>query len=109
MINSDIGKARQVNITRVRDDEPCAPVFGAQDPPGHQGMTGRGIGADDENTAGVFDFGNCVCHGTTAECGGQTGHRRGMSETGAVVHIIGADDGAGKLLRNIIFLVGDFG
>jgi hypothetical protein len=58
VINGNIGKTGQMNIARIRDNEPGTPVFGPQDPSGHQGMAGRGVGADDENTAGVFDFCN---------------------------------------------------
>jgi hypothetical protein len=72
-------------------------------------VTGGGIGSDDKNATGILDFRNGIGHGPTTEGGGKTCHRRGMSETGAVIHVIGADHGPGKFLGQIIFFVGDFG
>ncbi len=37
---------------------------------------------------------------------GKTCHSGGMSETGAVIHIVGADHRPGELLQQIVFLVG---
>ena len=72
-------------------------------------MAGRGIGPDDKYTAGFFDLRDGVRHGTTAESGSQTGHRGGMSETCAVINVVGADGGPGKFLGQVIFFIGDFG
>jgi len=78
-----------------------------QDTSGYQGVTGRCVGPDDKNTAGILDFRNRVGHGTTTERGGKTCHRGGMSETGAMIHVIGSDYGTSKFLGQIIFFIGD--
>ena len=64
-----------------------------------------GIGADDKNAVALPEFRDGVGHSSAAERCDQTGHGGGMSETGAVVHIVGADNCPGKLLHQVVFLV----
>ena len=109
MIDCHVCIAGKLNISRVCHNQ-FAPLFlGPHDTPCNQGMTGRGIGADDKNAAGILDFSNGVGHGTTPERGGQPGHRGRVSETGTVIHVIGADHCTGKFLRQIVFFIGDLG
>ena len=69
----------------------------------------RGIGACRQNQVGIFNFVNRISHCTAAECGGQTGHRDGVSETGAVIDIVGADYRPHEFLEQIIFFIGATG
>ena len=67
------------------------------------------VGADDEEKVGLFKIGDGVAHGAVSESCGRTGHCRRMSETGAVVYIIGADDGPGEFLHQVILFIGKLG
>jgi hypothetical protein len=51
-------------------------------------MVLRGVGACGEDQIGEFDLIDGICHSATAECGGQTGHRNGVSKAGAVIYIV---------------------
>jgi hypothetical protein len=57
-----------------------------------------GVGADDEDAAQVLYFADGIGHDTTAESGGQTSHRRRMSEQVTAVDIVGADHSTCELL-----------
>ena len=72
-------------------------------------MICRGIGADDEDAIGFFNSVDGIGHGSRSECGGKTCHRRGVSEPGAVVHVVGAKHRAGQFLCQVVLLVGHFG
>ena len=76
---------------------------------GDYGMSLRGVRANDKYAVSVSDFSDGVGHGAAAECCDQTGHGRRMSETGAMVDIVGADNGPGKFLHQVVFFVGAFG
>jgi len=69
----------------------------------------RGVRANDKNAISVSKFRDRVGHGATAERCGQTGHGGGMSEAGAVVHIVSTQNRPGKLLHQIIIFVGALG
>ena len=64
-----------------------------------------GIGADDEDDLHVLDLADRIGHRTGTEYGGQPGHRRRVSETGAVIDVVCADPRADELLEGVIFLV----
>ncbi len=69
-----------------------------------------GVGADDEE-------GFCLCgnivhavgHRARTEGGGQTGHRAGVSETGAVVYVVRPQDLPRQFVHQIVFFVRAFG
>ena len=63
-----------------------------------------GVGADDEEHLGLGEIGKAVGHGPGAECCRQTGDGGGVSGSGAVVDVVGADHRAEELLH----LVGVF-
>jgi len=66
----------------------------------------RGVGAYCQNQVCVFNFVNRISHCTAAECGGQTGHRYGVSKPGTVIDIVGADCRPHKFLEQVIFFIG---
>ena len=68
-----------------------------------------GVGADSQNTGGITYLLDRVGHGSAAECGDQTGHRRGMSETGTVVNIVVPEYNPGEFLGNVVVFVGALG
>ena len=69
-------------------------------------MSLRGVGANYKNAVGISDFSDGVGHRSAAERCGQTGHGGGMSETGTVIDIVGADNRAAEFLHQVIFFVG---
>ncbi len=48
-------------------------------------------------------------HGAGAEGSGQAGYGGGVAQAGGVVHVVGAQDGAGEFLDEVVFLVGGLG
>ena len=80
--------ANQVNLTGIRYDELCSITCCLFYIHGDYRVSYRGVGTDSQDTTGFTDVANRVSHRPAAECGDQTGHRRGMSETGTVVYII---------------------
>ena len=72
-------------------------------------MVLRGIRPNDEYAIGVPEFGDGISHGSAAEGCGQTGHGWRMSETGTVVDIVSAQNRPGKLLHQVVLLVGTLG
>ena len=50
-----------------------------------------------------------VGHGTRTEGGRQTGHRAGVSETGAVVNVVRSDDLPRQFVHQVVFFVRAFG
>ena len=64
------------------------------------------VGPDHEKATHILDFINGISHCSAAERGHQTGDRGGVSETGAVVDIVGTNHHPSKLLHEVIFLIG---
>ncbi len=54
----------------------------------------------------VFDLGDGIGHRAGTEDGGQTGHRRGVSKTGTVIHVVGPEDLPDQPLEEVVLLVG---
>ena len=67
------------------------------------------VGADDEDDVAVLAGGERRGDGAGADALEQRGDRRGVTEPGAVVDIVGAEAGAHQLLEQIGFLVGALG
>jgi len=108
VVYSNIRVSGELNVSRVRHDE-LGPFFlGPENTSRNQRMARGGIGPDNENAPGIFDLADRICHGSASEGGGQTGHRGCVSEAGAVIDVVGADNRSGEFLRQIIFLVGYF-
>jgi hypothetical protein len=56
------------------------------------------IRAGHQQNVGLHDVGDGVGHRPRTECRRQTGDATAVSETGAMVYVIGTDNGAGELL-----------
>ena len=52
---------------------------------------------------------NIVGLSAAAECGGQTGHRRGMSNPGTVIDVVGPQHRPSKFLSNIVVFIAGTG
>jgi hypothetical protein len=72
--------------TRIHNDQFCMIVFLSFDYPLKTARMGfGGIAAHDQNQVGVLDVDPVVGHRATAVCGGQTGHRRAVSDPGLII------------------------
>ena len=76
---------------------------GPFDKAGDHRMVLGGVGAGDQDHIGVFDIGDGVRHCATSESCGQTGHGGAMSETGAMVDVVGFKHRPGEFLSNDSF------
>ena len=65
-----------------------------------------GIAADDQHQLGLLDVGNRAGIATIANRSQQPRSCRGLAVARAVIHVIGADHGAGQLLHQVAFFVG---
>ena len=72
----------------------------------HDGVILRRVGARGEDHVGKLDLVHGVRHGTAAEGGGQPGHRGAVSETRAVIDIVGPDRRPHEFLEDVVVLVG---
>ncbi len=108
--DEDVGALGHLVLAEVGDDEPLAAMFvGALDARGEDGMILGGVGSDDDDEAGLFDVGDgagvaAVAYGALEAHGGGV-----LAVAGAVVDVVGADDGAGELLHEEALLVGALG
>ena len=108
--DEDVGAFGHLVFAKVGDDEPLAAMFvRTLDAGGEDGMVLGGVGADDEDEAGLFDVGDgagvaAVAYGALQAHGGGV-----LAVAGAVVDVVGADDGAGELLHEKALLVGALG
>ena len=64
------------------------------------------IGPYRQDTISAFQLHKGVGHRPTAKRGGQPGHRRRVSETGAVVDVVVTEHCAGEFLKDVSFFVG---
>jgi len=69
-------------------------------------VSDRRVGTDDEKAVGVFQLIEGVGHGAASECEGKTCHGGAVSEAGAMIHVVGADGSACKLLQDVVLFVG---
>jgi len=106
----DVGQAANLHLARVHDDDPGPPLLRLHHVAGDEGVGLGGVGAGDEEALGSgTELGDGIGHRSTTERGGQTGHRGGVSEPGAVIYVVRFDHRAGKLLQQIVLLVGTLG
>ena len=99
----------QLNFSGIGDHQLGAFLFGPVNSGGHQRMARCGIGANYKDAFGILDLIDGIGHGATSKRCGKTCHSGGVSETRAMVHIVGSHRGPGKFLEEIILLVGDLG
>jgi hypothetical protein len=108
MMDDNIRETGHLDISGIGHNEFGAFFLGPEDTPGNERMARGRIRTDDKNTSRIFKFGNGIGHGPTSKCSGKTCHRGGMSEPGAVIHIVGPDHCSGKFLGQVILFIGDF-
>jgi hypothetical protein len=66
-----------------------------------------GVGTDDEEGLGLFDdVVHRIAHGARAQAHAQAGHGRGVTQTRAMIDIMGAEHLAGELLHQVILFIG---
>ncbi len=82
----------------------CPLDMGADD-----GVSRRGVGADDEDKIRVINARDVVGHGAAAERCLQPGDGGGVAEPRAVIHVVGAQLPAHELLEQVVLFVGGFG
>ena len=97
----------QLNSAGIGHYQFCPILFCPEDPCGHKGMGRGGIGTDHKDAVGIFQFSNGVSHGSTPKGCGKTCHGGGVSEPGAVIHVVGSHCGPRKFLEEVIFLIGN--
>ena len=103
----EVGHRRGTRETWVDDDQLGAAVGLRL---GHPFEAARmrfgGIAAHDDSEIGILDVGPGIRHRSTAECWGQTGHRRAVSDTCLIIerqHPGAADNLVGRPRRLIAF------
>ena len=99
----------KLNFPGIGDNELAAFAYSFLYFQPNYGVSFGGIGANGEDTGGVTNLKDGVSHCPASECCDQTGHGGGMSETGAVIHIVMAEHCAGEFLDDIVVLVGALG
>jgi hypothetical protein len=109
VVDMQVGDFRNMYLARIGDDDFGPVLLGAKDPGGDQGMGDGGVGADDENAVGLLELLDGVGHRPTSECCGKTCHGGAVSESGAVIDVVGADCRPGEFLQQVVLLVGHLG
>ena len=101
-----VGDPGHRHLAGVDDHQPGALAQGAHHVGGDHRVLFRGVGPRNEDEVGVFNFLNGVGHGAGPEGAGEAGHGGGVAQSGAVVHMVGADHGAGEAHQHIVVFVG---
>jgi hypothetical protein len=108
-MHEGFGLAAELDLFVVGDVDAGVVVadVGADVPGGERCLVG-GVAPDEEDGGGVLD---AVLRGEAGfACGGQraleSGGQRDEVGRAVVVDVVGADDGAGELLEEVVFLVG---
>ena len=109
MLQPQVSKRNQVNLSGISDNQLSPlPYRLSYFQPDYR-VSGGGISANSQNAGSIANLINGIGHGSAAEGGDQTGHRRGMSETGTMVNIRGTQHCPAKLLDDIVILIGTLG
>ncbi len=104
------GEVAQLQPPRVDDDELGAVVaHGRLHLQRNDGVILGGIRAGDDEAVAVNDFGGRVAHGRRAERLEQRDDAGSMTETRAMIHVVGSEQGAEHLLHEIVVFVGSLG
>ncbi len=106
----DVGALGHLVLPQVGDDEAlAAELVRAFDAGGEDGMIFGGVGPDDEDEARPLDVGDGAGVAAVAD-GALQAHGGGvLAVAGAVVDVVGSNDGAGELLHEEALLVGALG
>ena len=97
-----IGHPGKRDFARVGDDHLGPPLECLFDPRRGDGVALGHIGTDAEYYVGFVHVGEWVRHGAASYGGCQTGNRRGVSGTAAIVDIVGAVASSYKLLHGVV-------
>ncbi len=104
------GEVGHADLARVDDDE-----FGSVlahrffEEVGDDGVGFGGIGAGDDEGVEVFHFGDGIGHGAGADGELEAGDGTRVAEAGAVVDVVGVQEGAHEFLEDVGVFVGGFG
>ena len=99
----------QVRIPGVDHHQLGALAQGLVDPVADHRVRLDGVGAAGKNEIRIGDLTDGIGHGAASECCRQTGDSRSVSETGAVIDVVGTKHRAGELVQQIVFLIGAAG
>ena len=106
----DVGVVAEVDALGVDDHELGPPLDdGAPHPRRHDGVVRGGVGAGDDETAGVLVVDVRIRRGPAADSGDHRLHRGRVAEACAVVDVVGLHEQAGELLLDVAVLVGCLG
>lgn len=104
-----VGMTCEAHGTGVGHDQGGACKCPLEEAGADDGVGFDGIGADDQEAVGGLDVVEGVGAAGPSEGGGESGGGRGVAEAGAVVDVVGADDGPQELLDEVVLLVGGTG
>ena len=109
-MQEDIGAAGHLVFAQVGDDELlAAQLVRALDARGQHGMALGGVAADDEDQVGLLDVGDGAGIAAIADGAEKPGGGGRLAVARAVIHVVGADDGAGQLLHQVALFIGALG
>ena len=100
-----VGVVGDLGPPRVGDDQRGAGVGSLLDERRRHRVVVGGVRADDENGVRFQGVGKRVRHRAAADLVQQRRHRRGMAQPRAVVDVVGAEDRANELLKQVVVLV----
>ena len=100
-----VGDAGGLDLAGIADDDLGALLLGLEDAAGDDRVTVGGVVAEAEDAVGVLDLTDRVGHGAVAEGHHQARDRGAVADAGAAVDVVGADDGAGELLGDVVRFV----
>jgi hypothetical protein len=102
----DIRQPRELGATRIDHDELGAGEHGLFDASAGDGVTGRGVGAGDEEQVCALYFGQAVRGGARSEGETYSGRTRRMADARATVDVNRAKSNPEPLLKEVVLLVG---
>src|ERR1039458_2791732 len=108
-MQKEVGAAGHFMFAQIGDDKLLpAKLVSSFDAGCEDGMAFRSIAADDDDKIGLLDVVDRSGIAAVSNGAKQADSCRRLAVTRAVVHVIGADDGAGELLHQVAFFVGAF-
>lgn len=97
----NIGDAGRFGLAGIYTDNLASLFLSPHDAAGHDRMRRRPVVADVEDDFCIFDFGDVDRHGPFSYGLTEPGNRWSVSNAGAVVDVVRADDGAHEFLHDI--------
>ncbi len=99
----------QLNPAGIHHDQLGTSELCTKHPVRYQRMSFGSIGAHHQETVRVLDFRDRVCHSATSECSGKTCHCRSVSETSAMIDIVGSETCPAQFLQQVVVFIGAAG